>query len=98
MPRKKTATSPENREKQLILLATDLAEQQLRNGTASAQVITHYLKLGSTKERVEREILERQAELITAKTETLKANKRMDEIYTDAIQAMKRYSGHQDED
>lgn len=98
MPRKKTATSPENREKQLILLATDLAEQQLRNGTASAQVITHYLKLGSTKERVEREILERQAELITAKTETLKANKRMDEIYTDAIQAMKRYSGHRDED
>ena len=59
--------TPEARENQLIYLATNLAEQQLKDGTASSQVITHYLKLGSTKERIEKEILEKQKELISAK-------------------------------
>ena len=70
-PKKKEirpALTPEARENQLIYLATELAEQQLRDGTASSQVITHYLKLGSSKEKIEKEILERQKELITAKT------------------------------
>ena len=58
------ALTPEARENQLISLAVDLAEKQLQEGTASSQVITHYLKLGSTKERIEREILEKQKELI----------------------------------
>lgn len=88
------ALTPEARENQLIYLATDLAEQQLRDGTASSQVITHYLKLGSTKERIEKEILEKQKELITAKTEALQSAKRIEELYTDAIAAMRRYSGN----
>lgn len=88
------ALTPEARENQLIYLATDLAEQQLRDGTASSQVITHYLKLGSTKERIEKEILEKQKELITAKTESLQSAKRIEELYTNAIAAMRRYSGH----
>ena len=67
------ALTPEARENQLISLAVDLAEQQLREGTASSQVITHYLKLGSTKERIEKEILEKQKELISAKTEALQS-------------------------
>ena len=87
------ALTPEARENQLIYLATDLAEKQLREGTASSQVITHYLKLGSTKEKIEKEILERQKELITAKTEALKSNKKIEELYENAITAMKRYSG-----
>jgi hypothetical protein len=87
------AISPEARENQMISLAETLAEQQLRDGTASSQVITHYLKLGSTKERIEREILERQKELITAKTEALQSAKRVEELYANAIAAMKRYSG-----
>ena len=88
------ALTPEARENQLIYLATDLAEQQLRDGTASSQVITHYLKLGSSKERIEKEILEKQKELITAKTDALQSAKRIEELYANAISAMRKYSGH----
>ena len=87
------ALTPEARENQLIYLATDLAEKQLREGTASSQVITHYLKLGSTKERIEKEILEKQKELISAKTENLKSAKRVEDLYAKAIVAMRKYSG-----
>lgn len=87
------ALTPEARENQMISLAVDLAEKQLMEGTASSQVITHYLKLGSTKERIEKEILEKQKELISAKTEALQSAKRIEELYTDAISAMRRYSG-----
>lgn len=94
VPKKsRRATTPEGREDQLISLAIDLAEEQLRNGTASSQVITHYLKLGSTKERLEKEILEEQKELMKAKTETLKSAKKVEELYADAITAMRSYSG-----
>lgn len=83
----------EAREDQVISLAYDLAEKQLREGTASSQIITHFLKMGSSKEKVEREILERQKELITAKTEALQSAKRVEELYENAIEAMKNYSG-----
>lgn len=92
------AFTPEARENQMIALAVDLAEKQLREGTASSQVITHYLKLGSTKERIEKEILEKQKELITAKTENLQSAKRIEELYTEAISAMRRYQGEGDEE
>lgn len=88
------ALTPEARENQLISLAVDLAEQQLRDGTASSQVITHYLKLGSTKERIEKEILEKQKELIEAKTQSLQSAQRVEELYTSALKAMRDYSGH----
>lgn len=87
------ALTPEARENQLISLAVDLAEKQLMEGTASSQVITHYLKLGSTKERIEKEILEKQKELISAKTESLKSQQRIEELYTEAIAAMRKYNG-----
>lgn len=87
------ALTPEGRENQLISLAVDLAEKQLQEGTASSQVITHYLKLGTSKERIEREILEKQKELITAKTEALKSQKRVEELYAEALTAMRRYNG-----
>ena len=87
------ALSPEARENQLVSLAVDLAEKQLMDGTASSQVITHYLKLGSTKERIEREILEKQKELIDAKTQNLKSAQRTEELYTNALNAMREYSG-----
>lgn len=90
------ALTPEARENQLICMATDLAEQQLRDGTASSQVITHYLKLGTTKERIEREILEKQKELISAKTKALADAADMKELYAEAIKAMRKYSGHGD--
>lgn len=105
MPRKKAksiantgytrhpARTPEDRENQMIALAVDLAEQQLRDGTASAQVITHYLKLGSTKEKIEKEILEEQKKLIVAKTDALESAKRVEELYSNALEAFKKYSG-----
>lgn len=87
------ALSPEARENQLIYLATELAEQQLRDGTASSQVITHYLKLGSSKEKIEKEILEKQKDFLTAKTEALQSTKRIEELYANAITAMRQYNG-----
>lgn len=96
--RRRPATTPEARENQLIAMAVDLAAQQLQDGTASSQVITHYLKLGSTKERIEREILEKQKELITAKTEALQSQKRVEELYANALKAMQRYSGQGESD
>ena len=87
------ALTPEAREQQLISLAVDLAEKQLLDGTASSQVITHYLKLGSSKERIEKEILEKQKDLITAKTKAIQSTEKIEDLYINAIAAMKRYSG-----
>ena len=89
------ALSPEARENQLISLAIDLAEKQLMEGTASSQVITHYLKLGSTKERIKKEILEKQKNLIEAKTQSLQSAQRMEELYIKAMDAFKSYSGQE---
>lgn len=89
----KPALTTEAREDQLIALATNLAEKQLLDGTASSQVITHYLKMGSTKERIEREILKEQKEMIKAKTEALKSEKKVEELYAEALAAMRKYSG-----
>lgn len=90
------ALTPEAREGQLISLAVDLAEKQLREGTASSQVITHYLKLGSTKERLEKEILEKQKDLMDAKTQSLKSTDKLEELYTNALNAFRGYSGQGD--
>lgn len=92
------ALTPEARENQLIALAVDLAEKQLLEGTASSQVITHYLKLGSTKEHLEKQILEKQKDLITAKTDAIKSSQRIEELYTEAIKAMQIYSGSKNGD
>ncbi len=92
--RRPPAKTPEARENQMIALAVDLAEKQLREGTASSQVITHYLKLGSTKERLEKEMMEEQKKLLEAKTESLQSAKRVEELYAEALKAMKKYGGY----
>jgi hypothetical protein len=91
--RRPPAKSPEARENQLIAAAIDLAEQQIREGTATSQVISHFLKLGSTKERLEKEMLEQQVALTRAKTDALKSAKRVEELYGEALNAMRLYSG-----
>lgn len=91
------ALTPEARENQLISLAVNLAEKQLREGTASSQVITHYLKLGSTKERMEKEMMQEQIKLLTAKTEALQSAKHSEELYAEALAAFKRYNGQFDD-
>lgn len=92
--RRPPATTPEGREKQLVSLAVDLVEKQLREGTASAQVITHYLKLGSTREKLEQAKLRGENKLLDAKVENLGSMKRQEELYADALKAMSTYSGN----
>lgn len=91
--KRKPALTPEARENELISLAIDLAEKQLLEGTASSSVITHYLKLGTTRERLEKEKLQKENELLRAKTEVLESTKRVEELYTNALNAMKIYKG-----
>lgn len=87
------ALTPEAREQQMISLAMDLAEQQLRDGTASSQLITEFVKRGSTKSKLEQEMLSEQKELMTAKTEAMKSAKRVEELYEKAIIAFRDYNG-----
>lgn len=95
MPAKKQkfrpAASPEARENQMIALAYDVAEERLRNGTASAQEVVHFLRLGSMKERKELELMEQKIKLDYAKTEALQSAKRVEELYANAISAFKSY-------
>lgn len=95
-PVKKTrpALSPEAQENKMIALAVNLAEQQLRDGTASAQVITHYLKLGATTARLEKERLEKENKLLDAKAKAYESAERQEELYANAIDAMRNYSGY----
>lgn len=95
---KRPALTPEAREKQMVAYAVDLAEKQLLEGTASSQVITHYLKIGSMREKLERERLEEENKLLRAKTEALQSQKRVEELYINALNAMKRYSGQGEPD
>jgi len=92
-PRRQPAITEEGRENQLVSLAIDLAEKQLEAGTASAQVITHYLKLGSTREKLEQERLSRENELLHSKVEMLASAKRVEELYAAALDAMRSYAG-----
>lgn len=86
--------TPEGRENQLISLAVDLVEQRLRDGTASAQETTHFLKLASRKSKLEAERAELENELIKAKTKAIQDQADIKTLYKEAIDAMKRYSGH----
>lgn len=92
-PSRRPATTDENRENQLVSLAIDLAEKQLSEGTAAAQVITHYLKLGSTREKLEQERLARENELLGARVDTLASAKKVEELYAAALDAMRSYAG-----
>lgn len=91
--RSKPATTPEARESQMISLAERLAEQQLREGTASSQVITHYLKLGSTREQLEQQRLAGEVDLQKAKIEAMASTQRLEEMYTRAMDAFRGYQG-----
>lgn len=96
--RSRTPISPENRENQLIALAMDRAEQQLREGTASSQVITHFLKLGTAKAELEKEKLKRENAVLEAKAKAYESDEETKEMYQNAIKAMMDYSGRGDPD
>jgi hypothetical protein len=94
-PRRQPATTPGARERQLSSLAYDLAEKQLIDGTASAQVVTHFLKAASSREVLEQERLAMEIELAEKKIEAMASAARVEELYEDAINAMRAYSGAQ---
>ena len=91
------AISPEARENQLVSLAVDLAEQQLLEGTASSQVITHYLKLGSSKEKIEQGILQQKQALLEAQIKQINSSQNVEALYKQALDAMRKYGGHGEE-
>lgn len=99
-PKKKLrpALTPEARENQLISLAMDRAEQQLMDGTASSQVITHFLKLGTAKYQFETEKLKHDTELVKAKTESIERSDKIEELYEKAIKSMQIYKGIRSDD
>ena len=93
--RRPPATTPESRENQLVALAVDLAERQLAEGTASTPVITHYLKLGTTRERLEQEKIRRENLLLQARVDNLANLQNSEAMYSEALNAMRRYSGQE---
>lgn len=92
------ASTPEAREQQMISLAMDLVEQRLRNGTASSQETTHFLKLASTKEQLEKEKLVTENELLHAKIKNLESQATSSSLYADALKAFSAYSGKSSKD
>ena len=96
--RMRPALTPEARENQMISLAVDLAEERLRNGTASSQEIVHFLRLGSSRERLEKEKIALENELVKAKTEAVASAKDIKELYDQAMASFRRYSGQEDDD
>lgn len=92
-PRLRPATTPEERENQLIALAMDLVEKRMLAGTATSQETTHFLKLGSTREQLEQKKLAQENELLSAKAEQIASQGRMEELYVNAIEAMSAYRG-----
>lgn len=97
-PRPRRATTPEGRENQLMALAVDLAEKQIREGTVSAQVLSHYLKLASSREQLEQQRLRHENELLRVKAEALASAKSAEELFERAVRAMKSYSGNETEE
>ena len=95
MPRRsrRPATTDEGREAQLVSHALDLAQKQIQEGTVSSQVLTHFLKLGSTRERLEQERLRHENELLHAKVEAMASMRRVEELYAEALSAMRSYAG-----
>lgn len=88
----------EARVTQLISLAQDLAEQRLRDGTASAQEITYYLRLGSERDKLEREALEAKNQLLVAKTEAIKSAENREQLYAEVLRAFRMYGGDGDDE
>ena len=96
--RRRPASTAEGRENQLIALAYDAAEERIRNGTASSAEIVHFLRLGSSKERLDQEDKRKDIELKTAKTDAIQSVQRSEELFDNVIKAMRTYSGHQSDE
>lgn len=96
--RRPPARTPEARENQLISLAIELVEKKLLNGTATSQEVCHFLKLASSKERKELELLSQELELKKAKTKAIQSSENIEKLYKDAMRAFSTYSGNGGDD
>ena len=96
--KRKPATTPEENENECISLAYDLVKKRLRNGTATSQETTHFLKAGSRKYQLEIEELKRKNDLLVAKVESLESQRRIEDLYANALTAMRTYSGQGNDD
>jgi hypothetical protein len=85
------ATSPQAREDQLIAMAYDEVERRISEGIATGPELVHFLRMGSPKGKLEKEILEREKQLLEAKTQAIESQKNVEELYAKAIEAMKSY-------
>ncbi len=92
------AKTSEAREQQLVNLAMNLAEQKLRDGTASSQIICHFLDLATEKAKLEQEKIRADVKLRDAQVDSLESQKTSEELYGKVIQALKRYKGLSDDD
>lgn len=95
---RRTAKTPEERENQMIAVAVDLTEQQMLDGTATSQQITHYLRLGSSREKLEQERLREENKLLRAKVEQIESGARIEDLYQGAIRAIRGYQGQDDDE
>ena len=98
LPKLRPALTPEGRESQMAALAMDLVEQRLRDGTASSQETTHFLKLVSSRAKLEQERLRLENDLVAAKTKALANAEEIKVLYEEALKAMRRYGGQGDPD
>lgn len=92
---RRPATTPKAREDEMVSLAYDLAEKRFRAGTASAQEVTHFLKLGSSREKLEQERLENENALTQAKIDMMASQKRQEDLIAEALRAMRGYTGQE---
>lgn len=98
LPKLRPALTPEARENQMIALAMDLVEERLRNGTASSQETTHFLKLATKTEKINQQLAEKDLELKEAKRQAIESQARIEELYSNALKAFQHYSGHDDDE
>lgn len=88
------ARDPEEWENRMINLSMERVEQRIRDGTASSAELVHFLKLGSSRERLEQEEKRKEIELKQAKTANLETAQRIESLYENAVNAMRKYSGN----
>lgn len=83
----------EGRENQLIAAAYDLAEKRILEGTASSQELTYFLKMGSSKTKLENEKLKEEVTHLRAKTSALEAQISNEALLDKALRAFRSYRG-----
>lgn len=94
--RRRPATTPEEREHRLINLSYDAAEEQIKEGRATSQLLVHFLRLGTEQASLEKERLRGENALLEARVDSLASAKRIEELYSEAMKAFSSYQGHEE--